>query len=62
MKYELPLSNMMRREIERVGIITPVARMGRPTLHWCPDWDFALVHNDGGMEFRACTCAGYHRL
>lgn len=27
----------------------------KPTLHWCPDWDYLLIQK-GQAEFECCGC------
>ena len=56
MTYEPRIPSSTQALVEKTGVIPYFLKINRPTLHWCPDWDFALIHNDGGIEFRACTC------
>lgn len=30
-------------------------RRWKPTLHWCPEWDYLLIQ-EGDPEFECCSC------
>lgn len=51
------LSPHVCNEIERSGVIPPECRFLNETLHFCPDWDWALI-DDSDPEFERCHCNG----
>lgn len=49
------LSPMMCNEIERTGVIPDECCFLNPTLHFCPDWQGALI-DSSDAEHERCTC------
>jgi len=49
------LSPTKCNEIEREAVIPPECSFLNPTLHFCPDWQGALI-DDTDPEFERCTC------
>lgn len=45
-------------EAERTGRISDELMTLVPTAHFCPEWDFMLVYDDGGPEWDCCLCFG----
>jgi len=49
------LSPTKCNEIERDGVIPDECRFLNPTLHFCPDWQGALI-DSSDPEYERCAC------
>jgi hypothetical protein len=55
------LSPTMCNMIERTGVIPPECSFLNPTLHFCPDWQGALIDNSD-PEHERCSCPRGNKL
>lgn len=54
------LSPLVCNEIERTGTIPDECSFMNETLHFCPNWQGALI-DDSDPEYERCRCEGVPR-
>lgn len=54
------LSPLVCNEIERTGVIPDECSFLNETLHFCPNWQGALI-DDSDPEYDRCRCEGVPR-